>query len=196
MRDTRPDHMTWFNRRLIELEDQRQKEASQDSGQEDAQADGPADTSPIDPIPTPAGDGPGIRYPTADVVMNPSGRVLKVAVANNPAARCMGLQGLGPEMDGFDGMLFAWPSGHRATMTPAKVPYPIHVSYWDSSGTYVDHGVLQPGGDTHTSAGFHTHALEMRASDADGLGIGPEASIGIQAHDSNDGTIPMNNDRP
>jgi uncharacterized membrane protein (UPF0127 family) len=193
-------------RALLEKEEERERKRQEELSRELGQVDGPNDTSPIEKIPHPSDDEPDERYPTADLTINPQGRQLKVVLAQTPASRTLGLQALGPDMDGYDGLLMAWPGGNqRATLHNKGVPYPVHASFWSDAGLYRDHfGLLPHDPSPKTAAAPHKYALELNGTTAGDLGIGPESSIFMsgmddmpvnQATKTGDGTIPMS-DRP
>jgi uncharacterized membrane protein (UPF0127 family) len=61
------------------------------------------------------------------------GRALRVVVADDEAERVQGLRGRA-DLDGYDGMLFVFPSPTRTPFTMAGVPVPLDVGFYDGRG--------------------------------------------------------------
>lgn len=137
---------------------------------------------------------PGERYPTANVVLKPSGKQLRVRVADTPALRKTGLQNTPDMGTDFDGMLFKWPGDAQATLHNHGVDFPVSATWFDSSGMYVDHAHMLPNdGTPKTASKPHRYALEVHSRDWDSLGLGPGAAISeaSEKDQSGNGSIQM-----
>lgn len=141
---------------------------------------------------------PDERYPTANVVLRPSNKNLRVKVADTPALRKVGFQNTAEPTD-YDGLLFKYPGDARASLHNAGVDFPVSATWFDSSGMYVDHAHMLPEDATpkHPKA-EHRYILEVPSRDWDALGLGPGASMSVadEKDQSRNGTVQLGEDKP
>lgn len=137
---------------------------------------------------------PAERYPTANITLKPSGKQLRVRVADTPALRKVGLQNTPDMGTDFDGMLFKWPGDTQATLHNHGVDFPVSAVFFDSSGMYRDHFHMLPNDGTPKSPkASHRYALEVHSRDWDSLGLGPGAAISeaSEKDQSRNGSVQM-----
>ena len=168
----------WHLRKLVK---RLEAQVNPDAGMTKLPNQGPwAPQAPDGPYRTPDAS---VQFPTGNVQHQPSGKTLKVLVANTPALRATGLQNrddVGVDGAEYDGMLFQWPADTRATMHNKGVSFPVAAAFFDSSGMYRDHfGMLPDDGTPKTDLYHHRYALEMHQDAADALGLGPGSSISV-----------------
>jgi uncharacterized membrane protein (UPF0127 family) len=151
------------------------------AGPADGPIDGPASLSPVGLPPYTKADPsmPDERYPTTNLVVKPSNRIIRVRVADTPARRDLGFQNT-PEPEDYDGMLFTWPGDANAQLHARNVDFPLSAQWLSSDGSYVDHSHLIPGDATPQSPkAAHRHVLEVPTRNWDALGLGPGSQVSM-----------------
>lgn len=181
------------------MHDQQRANKPQETPAEKAQEDSTSTRSQMTPVGSPpfnTGDPtkPAERYPTANITLKPSGKQLRVRVADTPALRKVGLQNTPDMGTDFDGMLFKWPGDTQATLHNHGVDFPVSAVFFDSSGMYRDHFHMLPNDGTPKSPkASHRYALEVHSRDWDSLGLGPGAAISeaSEKDQSRNGSVQM-----
>lgn len=135
---------------------------------------------------TPAAPAPSEaeRFPESFVTVRSAdgkSKQLKVAVADSPARRAIGLQNTG-DLTGSetDGLLMTWPSETTAKLQNANIVHPVGAVFFDSQGMYRDHFLMNADDPTpKTAKASHRYALEVHGDKMDSFGLGPGCSLDL-----------------
>lgn len=107
--------------------------------------------------------------------------------ANTAEQRARGLMEVtDPDLGGYDGMVFAYPSPVDGAFFMRNTPMPLSIAYFDAQGAFVSATDMTPCDDistcpTYPAADVFQFAVEVSKGELDGVEIGPGSTIELGA---------------
>jgi uncharacterized membrane protein (UPF0127 family) len=154
-------------------------------------ANGPADPELVGPAQSTTTTVPRVRFgdfgesalrvQAANTTLNPAVTPFCVLVAASDAQRAQGLMER-PDLGGYDGMLFQFPSPTRAKFHMRNTPLPLTIAFFDREGTFVSSADLAPCGNRrgcpqYGASAPYLYALEVPQGGLARLQIAPGSRV-------------------